>query len=144
MPPFYGLSNTNKKPIISNLLKCQETFYNINNKNRLGLGKEAIIMCKTSIYYNNSGTFDINAITLDNSTKGCCNNDNDYVGKLFSSQSTYVNKSRQFRYAAYVKSSQGGRPVFVFSNFNQPYIVNYLGRLEGQYGGSGAPLRNTF
>ena len=32
----------------------------------------------------------------------------------------------------------------VFGNNGNPISVNYLGRREGQSGGSGAPIRNTF
>jgi hypothetical protein len=32
----------------------------------------------------------------------------------------------------------------VFGNNGNPIPVNYLGRREGQSGGSGAPIRNTF
>lgn len=41
-----------------------------------------------------------------------------------------------------LKHTLGGRSVFGING--NPIPVNYLGRREGQSGGSGAPIRNTF
>jgi len=152
MAPYYGLYKTNKKNIINNLLKCQQTFYNVNNSDTtgldvsLGLGVEAIRKCRGSIYNTNNGLYDINALNitnLDSLNNSCCPK-NDYEGKLFTSQSTTTNMSYLQRTATYIKSARGGKPVFINLNLEEPFIVNYLGRVQGQLGGSGAPLRNKF
>ena len=31
-----------------------------------------------------------------------------------------------------------------YGNFGSPLVINYLGKLEGQSGGSGRPIRNSF
>ncbi len=146
MAPYYRLYKNNKKSIINNLLKCQQSFYNVDNTNIIGFGTEAIRNCRSSIYNTNNGLYDINALetnNLDNSNT-CCNTNHDYEGKLFTSQSTTSNRSYLQRTATYLKSARGGKPVFVYFNLGQPFVVNYLGRVEGQSGGSGAPLRNRF
>ena len=143
MAPYYGLTNTNKKPIVSNLLKCQQNFFNPNSDGKGNLGKETIISCKLSAYANNQGLFLINPSSIGNSESECCNNINNYEGKLFTSQSTTANISKQMRYANYINALNGrGKPVYVL-NYNQ-LSFNYLGRIEGQYGGGGVPLRNRF
>ena len=149
MAPYYGLHKTNQKNIIKNLLKCQQSFYNVDNSETHGLGSEAIRKCKGSIYNTNNGLYDITAVNidinnLDNSNNTCCNTDNNYEGKLFTSQSTTTNRSYLQRTSTYLQSARGGKPVFVNLNLEEPLIVNYLGRVQGQLGGSGAPLRNKF
>jgi hypothetical protein len=146
MAPYYRLYKTNQKKIINNLLKCQQSFYNVDNSDIIGFGAEAIRNCKGSIYNTNNGLYDINALetnNLDNSNNSCCPK-NDYEGKQFTSQSTTTNRSYLQRTATYLKSARGGKPVFVYFNLGEPFVVNYLGRVEGQSGGSGAPLRNRF
>ena len=148
MAPYYRLYKNNQKKIINNLLKCQQSFYNIDNSDTIGFGTEAIRICKGSIYNTNNGLYDINALNsdinnLDNSNT-CCNTNNDYEGKLFTSQSTTTNRSYLQRTATYLKTARGGKPAFVYFNLGEPFVVNYLGRVEGQLGGSGAPLRNRF
>jgi hypothetical protein len=142
MAPYYRLYKNNQKSIINNLLKCQQTFYNVDNSNTIGFGTEAIRNCKGSIYNTNNGLYDISALNAD-PNNSCCPR-NDYEGKQFTSQSTTINTSYLQRTAAYLKSARGGKPVFVYFNLGQPFVVNYLGRVEGQSGGSGAPLRNRF
>jgi hypothetical protein len=147
MAPYYGLYKTNQKNIINNLLKCQQTFYNIDNSDiiGLGLGADAIRNCRGSIYNTNNGLFDINAlrIEIDNSNSACCPK-NEYEGKLFTSQSSTSNRSYLQRTSSYLLSARGGKPAFVNINTEQPFNVNYLGRVQGQLGGSGAPPRNRF
>jgi hypothetical protein len=145
MAPYYGLHKTNQKNNINNLLKCQQTFYNVNNTDNNGLGAEAIRNCRGSIYNTNNGLYDINALRLEafNSNSSCCPR-NEYEGKLFTSQSRTSNLSYLQRTSNYVQSARGGRPVFVNINIEQPLNVNYLGRVQGQLGGSGAPPRNRF
>lgn len=145
MAPYYGLNKTNQKNIIKNLLKCQETFYNVDNPDTDGLGAEAIRNCRGSIYNTNNGLFDINALRLDafNSNNSCCPT-NEYEGKLFTSQSSTSNRSYLQRTSNYLQTARGGKPAFVNINIEQPLNVNYLGRVQGQLGGSGAPPRNRF
>ena len=146
MAPYYGLHKTNQKNIINNLLKCQQTFYNIDNVNTNGLGAVAIRSCKGSIYNTNNGLYDINALNienLDSSNNSCCPK-NDNEGKQFTSQSTTSNRSYLYRVGTYLQSARGGKPAYININTEQPFNVNYLGRVQGQLGGSGAPLRNRF
>lgn len=46
------------------------------------------------------------------------------------------------RISQQLRNPLGGTTVF--GNNGNPIPVNYLGRREGQSGGSGAPIRNTF
>lgn len=50
------------------------------------------------------------------------------------------NVSNNYRISQILNSRQGGSTVYI-NNLNN---VNAFGRLEGQSGGSGAPLRNKF
>lgn len=145
MAPYYGLNKTNQKNIIKNLLKCQQTFYNIDNSNITGLGTDAIRNCRGSIYNTNNGLYYINALNIEiiNSNNSCCPR-NEYEGKLFTSQSTTSNRSYLYRTGTYLQSARGGKPSYININTEQPFNVNYLGRVQGQLGGSGAPLRNRF
>jgi hypothetical protein len=145
MAPYYGLNKTNQKKIIKNLLKCQQTFYNVDNSDITGLGADAIRNCRGSIYNTNNGLYDINALNIEinNSNNSCCPR-NEYEGKLFTSQSSTSNRSYLQRTSGYLQSARGGKPAFVNINIEQPINVNYLGRVQGQLGGSGAPLRNRF
>jgi hypothetical protein len=147
MAPYYGLYKTNQKNIINTLLKCQQTFYNIDNTdiNDVGLGADAIRNCRGSIYNTNNGLYDIDALRFEayNSNSACCPRNN-YEGKLFTSQSTTSNRSYLYRVGIYLQNSRKGKPTFVNINTEQPFNVNYLGRVQGQLGGSGAPLRNRF
>ena len=138
-------NKTNQKHIIKNLLKCQQTFYNVDNSEINGLGAEAIRNCRGSIYNTNNGLYDINALNIEalNSNNSCCPR-NEYEGKLFTSQSSTSNRSYLQRISNYLVSARGGKPVFVNINTEQPLNVNYLGRVQGQLGGSGAPPRNRF
>ena len=63
--------------------------------------------------------------------------------KKFTSQSTVSNTSRAQRISQIVNSTVGGSVQFGNYYIAQP-VVNYLGRTEGQPGGSGGPLRNRF
>jgi hypothetical protein len=64
--------------------------------------------------------------------------------KKFSSQSAYSNTSRAQRISQVINSTIGGSVQFGNYYLGQPVVVNYLGRTEGQPGGSGAPPRNRF
>lgn len=60
------------------------------------------------------------------------------------SQGTNSNVSRNMLKSQFINSSRGG--TIQFGNFylGQPLSLNYLGRMEGQSGGGGMPLRNSF
>lgn len=69
---------------------------------------------------------------------GCVTNEY----KQFSSQATLTNLSRAMRISQTIRSAVGGGTQF--GNYDGPPVINYLGKVEGQVGGSGAPLRNRF
>lgn len=54
------------------------------------------------------------------------------------------NKSSAQRISQVISSSKGGSTQFGNYYLGEPTVFNYLGRVEGQPGGSGAPLRNRF
>ena len=64
--------------------------------------------------------------------------------KKQSSQQVSSNISNKQRISQTIISSLGGRTQFGNYYLGQPVVANYLGRYEGQPGGSGAPLRNKF
>lgn len=51
-------------------------------------------------------------------------------------------KTQSLRTSNIINNSLGGRTTF--GNLGTPAIINYLGRVEGQPGGSLKALRNTF
>ena len=51
-------------------------------------------------------------------------------------------QSQSMRISQLVSNNLGGK--ISYGNFGIPVIINYLGRTEGQSGGSGKPLRNKF
>ena len=55
--------------------------------------------------------------------------------------STNCNLSRKQRYSQIINSSLGGNTQF---GSGKLLSINYLGRIEGQLGGSGAPPKNKF
>ena len=61
-----------------------------------------------------------------------------------SSQQLLDNVSNNRRISQTIISNRGGRIQFGNYYLGQPVVANYLGRYEGQPGGSGAPLRNKF
>jgi len=64
--------------------------------------------------------------------------------KKFTSQSPSSNISNSRRISQVINSSVGGSTHFGNYYLGEPVVFNYLGRVEGQPGGSGAPLRNRF
>jgi hypothetical protein len=64
--------------------------------------------------------------------------------KKFTSQTTISNTSKAQRIAQTINNTIGGSVQFGSYYLGAPVIVNYLGRTEGQPGGSGGPLRNRF
>ena len=81
----------------------------------------------------------INAILLGKDTCGCVNNAKVLKAKTAENNPT---QTTAMRYSEHLRNSLGGRTEFGISG--QPIKLNYLGRREGQSGGSGAPLRNRF
>lgn len=70
----------------------------------------------------------------------------DNVAKKFSqdSQGTTPNISNNMRIAQCVRIPRSGKPQFGNYYLGEPLTLNYLGRMEGQPGGGGMPLRNQF
>jgi hypothetical protein len=64
--------------------------------------------------------------------------------KKFTSQAPYSNISRAQRISQVINNTVGGSVQFGNYYLGQPVVLNYLGKTEGQPGGSGAPLRNRF
>ena len=64
--------------------------------------------------------------------------------KKFSSQSISPNMSNAQRISQMLRRTNGGRIHFGNYYLGEPVVFNYLGRVEGQPGGSGVPLRNKF
>jgi len=64
--------------------------------------------------------------------------------KKNTSNSIANNISNSQRIAQVINSSVGGSTQFGNYYLGEPAVFNYLGRVEGQPGGSGAPIRNRF
>lgn len=64
--------------------------------------------------------------------------------KKFSSQVIAPNITKAQRISQLLKISVGGNTHFGNYYLGEPVVFNYLGRMAGQPGGSGAPLRNRF
>ena len=81
----------------------------------------------------------INALLLGKDTCGCINNT-----KVLKQQTSENDpkQSTALVYSERLRNSLGGRTMFGMSG--EPIKLNYLGRREGQSGGSGEPLRNRF
>lgn len=73
--------------------------------------------------------------------RGCCNITGDLT---ISSQNVITNQSTKMRQAQLTKNLRNGKTVYAYGALYNPFIVNYLGRMEGQPGGSGMPPRNSF
>ena len=69
---------------------------------------------------------------------GCITNQS----KQFTSQASAGNLSRAMRASQTIRSAIGGSVQY--GNSSGPLVINYLGKVEGQLGGSGAPPRNRF
>lgn len=68
---------------------------------------------------------------------GCVTNEY----KQFTSQAAQTNLSRAMRISQTIRSAVGGS--IQYGN-NELQVINYLGKVEGQVGGSGAPPKNRF
>jgi hypothetical protein len=62
----------------------------------------------------------------------------------FIRESNSSNISNNQRVANILKSSVGGSTQFGSYYLDQPVVINYLGRSEGQPGGGGSPPKNKF
>ena len=62
----------------------------------------------------------------------------------FTSQPSTPNISNIQRVSQIINNSIGGSTQFGNYYLGKPVVFNYLGRVEGQPGGSGTPLRNKF
>jgi len=78
--------------------------------------------------------------------KSCvCNTDDDNKVKKDATNYNSWNQSNAQRVANIIKTQgYGGTAQFGTAYLGQTPVVNYLGRIEGQPGGSGKPYRNTF
>ena len=56
----------------------------------------------------------------------------------------YGNISNNMRVSQYINTHLGGTTQYGNFYLGEPLSLNYLGRMEGQPGGGGTPLRNTF
>jgi hypothetical protein len=65
------------------------------------------------------------------------------VSKTFVDQVPQRRVSRAVRVANVVRSTRGGKVHFGNYYYVEP-VFNYLGKVAGQPGGSGAPVRNRF
>ena len=63
---------------------------------------------------------------------------------IINKSSLRPNISNAQRISRVINNSVGGSTQFGNYYLGEPVIFNYLGRVEGQPGGSGAPLRNRF
>jgi len=72
----------------------------------------------------------------------CLNN----VQKKFapSSQGTEGNISQNMLFAQRIRTPRSGSITFGNFYLGEPLSLNYLGRMEGQPGGGGVPIRNQF
>lgn len=70
-----------------------------------------------------------------------CNRDNI---KKFQRTELTGNQSYNQRIANTIRTGVGSKVEFGNNYLGQPIFVNYLGRMEGQPGGSGMPPRNQF
>lgn len=75
---------------------------------------------------------------------GCVCIPSKYDKRTLGSDSPSVRVSNNMRVAQIVNSSLGGKTQFGNFYLGQPLRVNYLGRVEGQPGGSGKPPTNSF
>jgi hypothetical protein len=92
-----------------------------------------LLQCSVQMY-SNEGFPTLCAAT-------CCPR-NTKTSAFYSSQNTNANISQNIYKAIYARNiTNGGRNMFVYGP-TRPFIVNYLGRMEGQLGGSGQPPRN--
>jgi hypothetical protein len=64
--------------------------------------------------------------------------------KKNTSNTIVSNISNSQRISQVINSSIGGSTQFGNYYLGEPVVFNYLGRVEGQPGGSGAPIRNRF
>ena len=64
--------------------------------------------------------------------------------EIINKSSLRPNISNAQRISGVINNTVGGSTQFGNYYLGEPVIFNFLGRVEGQPGGSGAPLRNRF
>jgi len=64
--------------------------------------------------------------------------------QIIDKSTTKPNISTNQRAAQIINTAIGGNIHFGNYYLGEPVVFNFLGRVEGQIGGSGAPLRNRF
>jgi hypothetical protein len=64
--------------------------------------------------------------------------------QIIDKSTTKPNISTNQRAAQIINTAIGGNTHFGNYYLGEPVVFNFLGRVEGQIGGSGAPLRNRF
>ena len=104
----------------SNIKKCLVKLYLKNKNNGYNI--------------NDNDNFNLNWL---------CNN-NSYNKFKFSSVAPNPNISYKQQISQKIKSTVGGNVHYGNYYLGNTPNINYLGRTEGQPGGSGAPLRNKF
>ena len=80
------------------------------------------------------------AVNINPNLKTCNYINNEIIKKSFLRN----NVSNSQRVAQVISNSVGGSTQFGNYYLGEPVVFNYLGRVEGQPGGSGTPLRNRF
>jgi len=73
-------------------------------------------------------------------SKPCTYINSEIINKSFLKNNT----SNAQRISQIINNSKGGSTQFGNYYLGEPVVFNYLGRVEGQPGGSGAPIRNRF
>jgi hypothetical protein len=72
--------------------------------------------------------------------KPCTYINSEIINKSFLKNNT----TNAQRISQIINNSKGGSTQFGNYYLGEPVVFNYLGRVEGQPGGSGAPIRNRF
>jgi hypothetical protein len=89
------------------------------------------------------------SLLIKNYMIGIANSDNPsfkscIINEIIDKPNTNSNISTNQRAAQIINSAIGGNTYFGSYYLGEPVVFNFLGRVEGQIGGSGAPLRNRF
>lgn len=94
--------------------------------------------CSKLIHY----VAQVNMYSDNQKIRTCSYSQNDIY--KFSTQENSGNQSSKQRMSNTIKNTIGGKTVFGNFYLGKPVVANYLGRYEGQPGGSGLPPRNRF
>ncbi len=66
------------------------------------------------------------------------------INKIIDKSNINSNITTNQRAAQIINTAIGGNTYFGSYYLGEPVVFNFLGRVEGQIGGSGTPLRNRF